>query len=82
MINSLQELKEVISHEINSINVPIDRIKETTSNQSIYIYTNKGIIRLSTHHNQLSFDKCLCSITIPIRNCYKNVAFNIGINYK
>lgn len=67
MIESIKELKEILIPEIKEIGLAIDRVKETTSDQSIYIYTNEGVIRISDHHNQKSFDKCVVSITTPVK---------------
>lgn len=67
MIESIKELKELLIPEIKGIGLVIDRVKKTSSNQSIYIYTNKGTIRISDHHNKISFDKCLVSITTPVQ---------------
>ena len=68
MINNITILKEILIPKIKGVGLKIDRIKETTSDQSIYIYTNKGVIRISDHHNQKSFEKCIVSIVVPVKS--------------
>lgn len=67
MIEDIKELEDILTPVILQTGLNIDRVKETTSEQSIYIYTNEGVIRISDHHNQKSFDKCIVSITVPIK---------------
>ncbi|KYG76409.1 hypothetical protein [Roseivirga spongicola] len=67
MIESIKEVRDLVIPVIQEIGLTIDRTKQTTSDQSIYIYTNEGVVRISDHHNQNSFDKCIVSITVPVK---------------
>lgn len=62
---NLQKYKNIVLKELSKKKWEVKRIKETTSEQSIYIYTKEGVIRISSHHNKLSAEKCLCSIVLP-----------------
>lgn len=64
IINSISEVKEVVVAELYILGILINRIKD--SDHSIYIYTDIGIIRISDHHNQKSFENCISSILVPI----------------
>jgi hypothetical protein len=65
-LRTITDVKNILIPEIIKIGYIIERVKE--SEQSIYIYTNKGIIRISDHHNQKSFDNCITSILIPVKS--------------
>lgn len=66
MIETIEDAQTIIFPELQARGIKINRIKKTTSDQSIYTYTNKGVIRISDHHNEKSFAKCVASIVVPI----------------
>lgn len=74
VIGYIYDLKLLAENELEKLGISIDHTKQTTSQSSYYIYTEVGVIRISDHHNEKSFKKCVTGMTVPIK---KKVAIKI-----